>query len=198
RFPGPLRKLLGVWAEETDALDDGETRLTPYLEDVEMPKRKRGVNAIIAEEKNGLGLRGPYEARNVCDLIHAEGATVLARYGEEFYADEPALTVNRFGKGSAYYIASRNEEKFLVDFYDALIGDVGALRAIEADLPEGVTAQLRTDGEREFVFLMNFSTEPKRIEFGSEKKLQNLVSGKVYKGAVELPSYGSGIFEKRG
>ena len=26
-FPGPLRKLVGVWAEEIDCLDDGERNL---------------------------------------------------------------------------------------------------------------------------------------------------------------------------
>ena len=77
---------------------------------------------------NALGLTGEYEAREFCDLIHAETATVLATYGADFYAGRPALTVNELGQGQAYYIASRNDERFLDDFYAALAAAEPAAR----------------------------------------------------------------------
>ena len=96
-FPGPLRKVLGIWAEEIDALYDGE------------------VNYVVMTAENSLGLTGVYQARELCDLIHLEGAETLGVYKEDFYAGRPAVTVNRFGKGEAYYLASRNEDQFLED-----------------------------------------------------------------------------------
>ena len=39
----------------------------------------------------------------------------------EFYAGQPAVTVNHFGGGAAWYIGSRNERRFHDDFYGALI-----------------------------------------------------------------------------
>ena len=69
-FPGPLRELLGIWVEETDALDDGETRLGAWLGDMPLPKRKLGRNWVVPALGNLLGLQGDYEARHFCDLLH--------------------------------------------------------------------------------------------------------------------------------
>lgn len=88
-FPGPLRKTLGIWSEEIDGLYDHET------------------NNIQLDDQNPLGLTGEYEVRELCDLIHLEGAEALAYYGKDFYQGRPALTVNQFGKGQAYYMAAR-------------------------------------------------------------------------------------------
>jgi len=129
-WPGPLRELFGIWAEEIDYLYPDETnRLLP----------------------------GDYIVTQVCDLIHAEGAEVAATYGHDFYAGRPALTRNRFGAGHAWYLAANTEQRFLDDFYRDRVGELGLARAIDAELPAGVTAQVRTDGETRFVFLLNFT-----------------------------------------
>lgn len=80
-FPGPLRNLLGIWAEEIDCLNDGERNLVQGL------------------AGNEGGLQGPYQVRHLCELIHAESARPLATYRDDFYAGRPAVTVNHFGKG---------------------------------------------------------------------------------------------------
>ena len=147
-FPGPLRKVLGIWDEEIDALYDHDR------------------NFVAPVPDNPLGLTGDYEARELCALIHAESAQVLATYKSDFYAGRPALTVNHFGRGRAYYIASRNEERFLDDLYGALARELVLLRAIEADLPEGVTAQVRTDGRARYIFLMNFNPALATVDLG--------------------------------
>ena len=177
-FPGPLRGLLGIWAEELDVLYDDER------------------NTVVPAAGNALGLSGEYEARIFCERIHPEGAEVLATYGEQFYAGEPALTVNAYGKGRAYYIASRNGEPFLHDFYNAVLDDLSLARAIDADLPEGVTAQMRTDGERRFVFLLNFTGEPKAVLLPGG--YSDIIDGGELTGRVELPAYGSMVLETQG
>ena len=163
--------MLGIWAEEIDALYEGDA------------------NAVLPAAGNGLGLSGEYVAREFCDLIHAETATVLATYGADFYAGRPALTVNELGKGRAYYIASRNDERFLDDFYGALGRQLGLLRALDAELPSGVSAQLRTDGERRFVFLMNFNPAPVTVDLGAISGV-DLLTGAPLQKHVELPAYG--------
>ena len=170
-WPGPLRETLGIWAEEIDAL---------YEQDA---------NAVLPVAGNGLGLSGEYVAREFCDLIHAETASVLATYGSDFYAGRPALTVNAFGKGRAYYIASRNDERFLADFYAGLDRQLGLLRAVDAPLPAGVSAQLRSDGARRFVFLMNFNPTETRVGLGGLAGT-DLLTGELVSGQVSLPGYG--------
>jgi len=177
-WPGPLRKLLGVWVEEMDVLHDGER------------------NTVVPAPQNALGLSADYRAEVFCDLLHAESAEVLATYGEQFYAGWPALTVNRFGSGRAYYIASRNEDAMLTAFYGRLIQDLCLKRVMKAQLPEGVTAQLRGDGKRQFVFLLNFKRCGCRIDLAGEK-FTDLLSGQAVEGAVDLAGCGSMVLEKR-
>src|SRR5699024_2689764 len=136
-FPGPLRKTLGIWSEEIDGLYDGQT------------------NSIKLESENDLELTGKYIAHELCDIIHLEGAEALAYYQEDFYKGYPALTVNNFGEGKAYYIASRNKGDFHKDFFEKLVDETGVKRVIEGELPEGVTAQTRTDGAFDYVYLFN-------------------------------------------
>jgi beta-galactosidase len=177
-FPGPLRQALGVWAEEIDALYEGEE------------------NRVVPAPGNRLGLKGTYAARELCDLIHAESAQVLATYGRDFYAGRPALTVNLVGEGRAYYIASRNDERFLYDLYNALSAQLGLLRSLDADLPRGVSAQLRTNGAQDFVFLMNFDAAPARIDLGAERYMERL-SGAEVTGELALEPYGVRVLSRQ-
>lgn len=156
-FPGPLRETLGVWAEEIDAL---------YPDDR---------NAI---EWNGRA----YEAVELCELIHAESAETLGAYGADFYAGRPALTVNRRGEGKAYFIAARTGADFLADFYSRLVNESDVERALDADLPAGVTAQVRSDGTTDYVFVLNFNPTAVRVEAGDE--------------ALDLPPFGNAILER--
>jgi beta-galactosidase len=177
-FPGPLRKVLGIWAEEIDALYDGQT------------------NVVIPVPKNGLKLTGRYKARELCELIHAESARVLAKYGADFYKGRPALTVNTFGNGKAYYVASRNDDRFHDDFYGSLARELGLKQVLEAKLPRGVTAHLRTDGKDEFVFLLNFQPASRKVNLG-RNGAADMLTGKTVKGMVSLPAYGSLILRRR-
>lgn len=176
-FPGPLRKVLGIWAEETDVFYDHQKQ------------------SILMADGNALGLSGEYASRHYADVIHSEGAEVLATYGHDFYAGQPALTVNHVGRGSAYYVASRNEDRFLSDFYGVLQKKLNLQRALEAALPEGVTAQLRTDGEREFIFLMNFKSNAQSIDLG-EKSFTDYLTGEAVGGDLQLHGYGLQILER--
>jgi beta-galactosidase len=176
-FPGPLRKLLGIWSEEIDALYDIDK------------------NYVVPVKNNPLKLSGEYEARDLCDLIHAETAKVLAKYKQDFYAGRPALTVNKYGRGEAYYIASRDDERFLSDFYQAIIKKLNIKRVIDSELPQGVSAQLRTDGKKEFIFLMNFKPEKQEVQLG-RNSYRNLLNGKTIEGKLPLPSYGIAVLQK--
>ncbi|HED3854813.1 beta-galactosidase [Enterobacter soli] len=144
-FPGPLRKLVGIWAEEIDCLDDGERNLVQGL------------------AGNASGLQGPYQVRHLCELIHAESAQVLATYRDDFYAGRPAVTVNRFGKGKAWHVASRNDLPFQRDFFAAIINELALPRAIDGDFPPGVVATARTDSETTWVFVQNFTAQQQLI-----------------------------------
>lgn len=177
-FPGPLRKTLGVWAEEIDGLYD------------------RDRNGVALSAGNALGLGGTFEARELCDLIHAEGAEVLGVYTDDFYAGRPALTVNRLGEGSAYYMAARLQGDFLGAFYARLVAEHGLKRALDAELPAGVTAQVRSDGETDYVFVMNFSGRPQVVAL-DDRGCADMETGEPVAGKIELPVHGVRVLSRR-
>ena len=81
-YPGPLRELAGVWVEEIDALAPEQTNTITFTDGTRMT------------------------CNLLCDLMHLEGAQLLASYDESFYAGMPAITKNTFGKGCTYYIGT--------------------------------------------------------------------------------------------
>lgn len=74
-------------------------------------------NSLIPIPENSLQLHTSYKCKNLCDLVQLNGATPLMNYGSDFYQGTPALTVNQYGKGYAYYICTDAEELFYHDFY---------------------------------------------------------------------------------
>ncbi len=177
-FPGPLRKLTGVWAEELDALYDDES----------VP--------IVPVAGNGMGLAGTYSVSVLCDVLHAETARVLATYGGEFYAGRPALTVNQWGRGRAYYIASRNDARFTADFYNHLIEALALRRVVGFDLPKGVTADVRLDGNREILFVISFRRDACVVDFGRDGYVDR-ISGRPVAGSMQMPPYGVLILDRK-
>lgn len=167
-YPGELRKLLGIWVEEIDAL---------------LPESR---NSLVMKKPLG-GLKGSYECGLLCDVLHSEGAEELASYGSDFYAGTPALTRNRFGKGSAWYVASAVGQDFLVPFVSALAAE----KAIQpvAKTPQGVEATRRRKGSDSFLFLLNHNAAAARVDLGS-RGVTELATGKTLKGSVEIPAKG--------
>ena len=137
------------------------------------------MNRVLFTEGNALRITGEYEVRELCELIHTEGAETLAVYGDDFYAGRPALTVNAVGKGKAYYIAARTDQTFQSSFYKQILKEAGINGALQTDLPAEVTAQIRTDGVNEFIFLMNFSNKTHTIRLDEHAYTDMLASDSV-------------------
>jgi beta-galactosidase len=171
-----LRKVFGVWEEESQSY---------------FPHESVGISM---NKGNQLGMSGTYKGIDTCSVIHAEGSEVLATYSDQYFADSPVLTVNNFGKGKAYYIAARTDGDFLTDFYGAIITQLSLKRALETKLPAGVTAQLRTDGDTEFVFLSNYNNEETQVSLSEEH--EDLLTGKKEQGILTLERFGVKVLRK--
>ncbi|MFB9331058.1 beta-galactosidase [Paenibacillus aurantiacus] len=172
-YPGELRSLLGIWAEEIDALYPGRT------------------NRLVMNEAFG-SLQGEYDCSILCDLIHAETAEVLAAYGQDFYQGMPVLTRNRFGSGEAYYVASSPEASFLQGF----LGELCAQRGIQA-LPgagQGVEVTRRVKDGRSYLFVLNHNAEAVSIDL--KHGGTDLLSGQSLTGVSEIAGRGVLIVEE--
>ncbi|ETT33641.1 beta-galactosidase [Paenibacillus sp. FSL P4-0338] len=167
-YPGELRKVLGIWAEEIDAL---------------LP----GMSNEIVMNKDWGALNRSYTCGLLCDLIHPEGAEVLAQYGADFYKGMPALTVNSFGEGKAYYVATSPDAAFLNGFLANLCADNGIVPLVSA--PEGIESVQRVKDGVSYLFLLNHSAEELRADIG-EGKRTDLLTGKKSSGSTPVPGHG--------
>ena len=160
-YPGPLRKLTGVWAEEIDALASGQ------------------VNTIRFEDG------GEGSCNLLCDILHPEGAEVLARYASNFYAGSPVITKNTFGKGFVYYVGAQLEEKALSKVLGqaALAAGVKPLDGEE----KGLEITCRSIDGRRYYFIINLTqaAQPLPRRFAGKKDL--LTGGNLSEGMALAP-----------
>lgn len=169
-FPGgKLKDVFGIWNEEIDTL--------------------------YPDEHNTVSMGGKeYKAVDYCELIHPQGAEVLATYSSDFYSGRAALTRNRYGKGEAYYLAFRDTG----DLTDSLLADLLAQKGITSDfdgaLPYGVTAHSRTDGENTFVFLENYTTQ--EVTLSTSQKWLTVEENAAISDTVTLAPYQMRILKK--
>ncbi|HTQ11185.1 MAG TPA: beta-galactosidase trimerization domain-containing protein, partial [Fimbriimonadaceae bacterium] len=110
----------------------------------------------------------------------------------EFYAGRPAVTVNRYGKGEAYYVASRNGAEFQRAFLGRLIDRLDLERATDWKMPEGVMATRRG----EHLFLLNCTDQPQPVSIGNES-WRDEPSGKVYADRIQLAPFESLILTQQ-
>ncbi|GCE12176.1 beta-galactosidase [Tengunoibacter tsumagoiensis] len=166
-YPGPLRKTLGIWVEEYDPLE-------PDM-----------ANTIVVPEGSPLAA-GRYSARLWCDLLHLEGARALASFGEDFYAGYPAITEHQFGKGRAFYVATRPEEALLSSLLTSLRNDLQLAHPI-ISATEGIELVQRTGaGSGSYTFVLNHSTNAAHVTLS--EPMYDVVSSTLYEGRVEVPA----------
>lgn len=163
-FPGAgLRKVFGIWNEEIDTL---------------YPQQSNTV-----EFKDGSKLT----AHDYCELLHTEGAEALAAYSSDFYAGMPAVTVNRYGNGAAYYIAFRDGGAAIENLADELLRRAEIEKVFDGNLPYGVTVHTRQKYDEAIVFLQNFNSSEVTVK--TEKEWKNVENGEALTGEIRLSGF---------
>ncbi len=158
-YPGPLTNLLGVWVEENDALQGHVENSFTYN-----------------------GKRFP--ARLICDLMHTRGAEEITKYEHDFYAGMPAITKNSFGKGNAYYVATRSNTEFYEEFLGNICKELSIKPVIDAPKGIGATKRYRKQDGKAILFLMNFSQTEEVIKL--DAKYNDLLTGSVLEAGTKL------------
>lgn len=142
-FPGPLREVTGIWAEEVDALYNDESNKFYY---------------------DGH----TYNVIEWAELIHLDTAKALATYQEDFYEGMPVITHNVYGKGDCLYIAARTSESFLSMFYSRCTKRRLGLAPLVEPLPYGVGVTQRVgDADERYTFLLNYKPSSARVKLGN-------------------------------
>ncbi|MGG5373353.1 beta-galactosidase [Enterococcus sp. AZ196] len=129
-YPGPLRKLTGIWVEEIDALAPEQ------FNEVSFSKGPIGKGALLS------------------DVIHLEGAEALAHFTSNFYKGHPAATVNFFERGRVYYYGTQLDEESLKLFLDEAAEQAKVDKRF-SDTPLEITR--RFSREETFIFIINLT-----------------------------------------
>jgi beta-galactosidase len=174
-YPGPLKKVLGIRVEETDAL------------------RPEEENLIVMKETSGMKEK-TYACSFLCDLIYPEGAETLAVYGKDFYEGVACLTKNNYGKGRAYYIGTQAEPAFLKEWIQKICEECGITSLYETS--EGVELTNRVSEKADLVFVINNSQKEGWIDL-KEERLKNLLTQTEVTGKVSLKAEDVLVLERQ-
>ncbi len=132
------------------------------------------------------------EAQIFNDILEPiNGGEVIATFQGNYYDGEPALVVNKLGKGSAYYFGAG----FSPSAAEVFLTKLGFAETFKetVELPREVEIAVRTKADKEYIFLLNYMAEEKEITF--KKTMINLLTGEKSVGKVKIEKYGVMILE---
>jgi len=123
------------------------------------------------------------------EVLEPSTAEVLARFSD-VEGHVPAVTVNRFGKGRAIYVAAAAQASLMRPLYRQLYGSLGLQPGPKT--PDGVAARA-VDGR---VLYVNTTSEAREVPLDGPMK--GLLSGKRWTGALRLQPLGVDLLERGG
>jgi beta-galactosidase len=140
-LPTVYRELVGAYIEEYDPI---------------------GYDTIPVKFADGES----FHCRQWCDILHTETAETVAYYDDDFFCGKPAVTVNNYGKGKAYYIGTVGEKAF----YRKLIKDILTESSVKFTdgLPDNVELTTRRGNGHEVRFIFNNTDKIQNFTIGGE------------------------------
>lgn len=168
-YPGPLKKVTGIWAEEIDAIAPGQTNSLKFNDGAEC------------------------SCNLLCNIIHLEGAESIANYTTDFYVGTPTITKNKFGQGVAYYVGTQLDEAGLNKLMLTIAKDVN-VQPILAE-PTDLEVTVRTINGQNYYFVLNF-TDTVQILPATFVGGQDLITGETLTGQEKLNKYDVVILKK--
>ena len=139
--PYGLMDVLGIRSTEIDGLYDWEE------------------NSLVPVEGNLLGMEKTYSCKYLCDLVELRGAKALMTYGSDFYKGYPALTVNSYGKGQAWYVAADAEKEFQEDLIRKIAEQSGISCGVDGEIPKDLEVTSRETEKEQFYIYQNWGDE---------------------------------------
>ena len=116
---------------------------------------------------------------------------VLARFKGNYYDGQPTLCHKVLGKGHVYYLGAC----FSGEMARALLKKTNQISPYQQllELPEAVELAVRTDGETEYLFILNYRDV--EVSMKLKQALPELIGGEDCEGCITLKPYDVKIFE---
>ncbi|MBD2870938.1 beta-galactosidase [Paenibacillus arenilitoris] len=135
-WPGLLTELAGVAIDEFEVLPD--------------------------HYSNGIAYKGKeYRVKVWLDMLETKTAETVATYTEKFYAGRTAISKNRFGEGTVYYVGVMGSTELI----EHLLNDIAGERGIRmAPIPDEIYVTHRVNKEHRFTFFINVNRKPVTVK----------------------------------
>jgi beta-galactosidase len=163
-YPALLREVLGIRVEEWQPLPDG-------------------ANNEIRFSEGGKTV--------ACDFwteaVDTEGAEVKAVFTGDFFAGRPALTCHQYGKGKAWYLATRLPKDANRELFNLICAQAGVEPLLAA--PGGVEVSLREKDAVKYLFIINHTDANHEISLGQYQGTDLLNDRQMLQGRVTLRPY---------
>ena len=165
KLPGLVAKMAGVEIEEYVSM--------PIDED--------------SEVQFGLpNLEEEFTGSVWADILTPTTAKPIARYSQDYFADQTAATMNAFGSGKVIYLGTFGDQKFYQDVTKWFL-EVAGIKSLLPGIPEGVEISERWQGDQRLIFMLNHTADPKEINLDSE--YTDLLHAKSIFGTIILKPY---------
>jgi beta-galactosidase len=168
--PGPLRTLLGVEVDEWWPLADGQEETISAL--------------------SGADSTRPLTTRIWSEWIEpAPGAEVIARYDSGVLAGRAAIVRNAHARGAAWYVSAALDDESLEDVLRLVLESAGL--PVRATTDRDVEIVTRTDGETDYIFVLNHGLQPTSVTApsGAHEILTDTAVGD----RLDLPALGAAV-----
>ncbi|MCO5967448.1 beta-galactosidase [Actinoallomurus soli] len=160
-YPAPFRRMLGLTVEEFHPLAEDAS--------VGLPG---GSGTLWSEE------------------LRLEGAEAVERFTTGALAGEPAVTRHRFGRGDAWYLATRPDPATMRRLFDRVREEAGVAPVLPG-LPDGVQARARDTEDGRWYVVLNHGTEPADVPLPTA--MRDVLTGAEPTAAVRLDSRGVAV-----
>ncbi len=165
--PGPLMELLGVEVVEYDALGDHTEAFWSPLD---------------ASSET-------FEADGLCSVIQLRGADAIAEYADQYYADTPAVTLAREGRGQALFSGVALDAEGWEWLMDEAITRAELGRCAWAQDEVEVIPLTAVEGEGERICVLNHSDESVELPLPSGREVVDLLDKGTFNDSLTLPPY---------
>jgi len=160
-LPGPLAELAGIAIHDFDPQTNQEQEIT-----------------------GADGSR--YAVRAWFDILDPTTAQTLASYNKGYYAGKAAITRNRVGDGSVWYVGTESASTELYSRMAAYIGEQAGVSK-GPSLPEGVEFATREKAGKKIFFLINYTEKAQSVRLASAS--QNTLTGSAEPEEVSIPAF---------
>lgn len=167
-YPAPFREMLGLIVEE----------FAPYSE-----TQSNSFCTIDGKQ---------FKCTLWSDIIHLKSAQAIATFEQDYYAGNPVITRNTFGKGTAFYIGTAPDTHGM-DWLMEYICKSADIKAVASNVPTGVELLQRANGDVSWLFVLNHSGE--KVEVALEQTGHDLLTGSQVNGSISLEPTGVAIIQ---